>query len=311
MERPADAPLHAHPFGLVTVATTYVSGFLMGSADIVPGVSGGTVALVLGIYARLVADIRQGSRAASLLVRGSWRDGVRALRYVEWSFLVPLLLGILTAIVVLASGLEHLLETQPVRLSGAFFGLIIGSVVVSAGELRERSARILAVATASAVVTFLLLGLRSGRFEDASLPIVFAGGALAICAMILPGISGSFILLMIGLYEFVLGAVTDRDLVTVAVFGVGAVVGLGSFSTLLNWLLARHREVVLAVLIGLMAGSLRVLWPWPAGDGVGDTSLGAPVAGDVLAVLGLAVVGAALVIAVARAARALSTADDA
>ena len=311
VERPAEAPRHTQPYGPVTILTTYASGFLMGSADIVPGVSGGTIALVLGIYERLVANVRQGSRALSLLVRGDGRDGLRAVRYVEWSFLLPLLAGILTAIVVLARALEHLLETQPVHLSAAFSGLIVGSVVVSATELRERSARVVGLVGLSAVATFLLLGLRTGRFEDPSLLVVLGGGALAICAMILPGISGSFILLMVGLYEYVLGAVSDRDLVVVAVFGVGAVIGLGSFSTLLNWLLTRYREVVLAVLIGLMAGSLRVLWPWPAGEGVGDTTLGAPAAGELLPAIGLALGGAVFVVAVATAARALSTADDA
>ncbi|MBW3621536.1 MAG: DUF368 domain-containing protein [Actinobacteria bacterium] len=311
VDRPEEAQLVTRPFGAVTVATTFASGFLMGSADLVPGVSGGTIALVLGIYERLVANIRQGSRAASLLVRGSVRDAVRALGLVEWSFLAPLLLGILTAVVVLARTLEHLLETRPVELSAAFAGLIVGSVIVSAAELRERSPRILAIVVASTVATFVLLGLRSGRFEDPSLAIVLFGGALAICAMILPGISGSFILLMIGLYEYVLGAVSSRDLVVVAVFGAGTVLGLGMFSTLLNWLLTRFREVVLAVLIGLMAGSLRVLWPWPAEpDGVGTTALAAPPAGELLPAVGLAAAGAVLVVVVALLARRLSEADD-
>lgn len=299
------------PFGARTIAVTYASGFLMGSADIVPGVSGGTVALVLGIYERLVADIRQGARAASLLIRLELRDGVRALRHVGWSFLLPLLAGIATAVVTLATGLEHLLETEPVLLSAAFSGLIVGSVAVSLTEVREHRAATVAVMAASAVATFLLLGLRTGRFEDPSLLIVFGSGALAVCAMILPGVSGSFILLMIGLYEFVLGAVSGRELVTIAVVGAGAIAGLGTFSTLLNWLLRRFHDIVLAALIGLMIGSLRVLWPWPAGeDGVGDTALGAPVSGEVLPAVGLAVVGVVLVVLVAGAARALSEADD-
>jgi putative membrane protein len=311
VERPSDAELVARPFGPATIATTFASGLLMGSADLVPGVSGGTIALVLGIYERLVANIRQGSRAASLLVRGDVGNTVRALRFVEWSFLVPLLAGVLTAVAVLATWLEHLLETQPVMLSATFAGLIVGSVLVSVSELHERSPRIWAVVAASTVATFLLLGLRSGRFEDPTLLIVLGGGALAICAMILPGISGSFILLMIGLYEYVLGAVSDRDVAVIAVFGVGAVVGLGAFSTFLNWLLREFREVVLAVLIGLMAGSLRVLWPWPAGEeGVGTTSLESPVAGEVLPALGLALAGALAVVVVAGIARRLSEAGD-
>lgn len=311
VERPDEAELRRRPFGLATMATTFGGGFLMGSADLVPGVSGGTIALVLGIYERLVANIRQGARSASLLVRGKVGDALRSLRYVEWSFLVPLLLGVLTAVVVLARTLEHLLETRPVQLSAVFFGLIVGSVVISLTELRERSPRIAVIVLASTVATFLLLGLRSGRFEDPSLLIILLGGALAICAMILPGISGSFILLMIGLYEFVLGAVSARDLVVVAVFGAGTVLGLAMFSTLLNWLLRRFREVVLAVLIGLMAGSLRVLWPWPAEpEGVGTTTLGPAPQGELLPAVGLALVGALVVVAVAMLARGLSEADD-
>ncbi|MBW3657323.1 MAG: DUF368 domain-containing protein [Actinobacteria bacterium] len=311
VERPDEAAFARQPFGVRTMLTTYASGFLMGSADLVPGVSGGTIALVVGIYERLVANIRQGSRAASLLVRGSVPDAIRALRFVEWSFLLPLLAGVLSAVVVLARTLELLLETRPVELSAVFFGLIVGSVVVSATELREWSGRILAIIVASAAVTFLGLGLRSGRFEEPSLLIVLFGGALAICAMILPGISGSFILLMIGLYEYVLGAVSARDLAVIGVFGLGTVIGLGSFSTLLNWLLREYREVVLAVLIGLMAGSLRVLWPWPEQpDGVGNTALGAPVPSQLLPALGLAVLGAVVVVLVALVARSLSEADD-
>jgi putative membrane protein len=311
VERSSHAVHRATSFGIRTIATTAASGFLMGSADIVPGVSGGTVALVLGIYDRLVANIRQGAHALALGARGRGVVAAKALAEVDWTFLLPLLIGIGTAIVTLASGLEHLLENEPVLLSAVFFGLIAGSVAVSVTELDERSVRTLLVAVAAAVVTFVVLGLRSGRFEDPSLIVLFGGGALAICAMILPGISGSFILLMLGLYETVLGAVNDRDLAAIAAFGVGAVIGLGVFSTLLNWLLANHRDTVLAALIGLMAGSLRVLWPWPAGpDGVGDTTLGAPVAAEVLPAVGLALAGAVGVVVVARTARALSEADD-
>jgi putative membrane protein len=300
--RSAHAP-ETHPSGPRAVAVTYVSGFLMGSADIVPGVSGGTVALVLGIYERLVASIRQGAHAMSLLVRGRVGATLDALRHVEWVFLLSLLAGIATAVVTLASGLEHLLETQPVPLSAAFLGLVAGSCVVALDELEERTARLWGVMAVSAVVTFVLLGFRTGSVSDPAPAVVFASGALAICAMILPGISGSFILLMIGMYQTVLGSITDRDLGVIVVFGAGAVIGLAAFSTVLTWMLVRARDLVLAVLIGLMAGSLRVLWPWPAGeDGVGDTTLGAP-DGQVAIAVALAIAGFALVVLVARVAR--------
>lgn len=279
------------------------TGFAMGSADIVPGVSGGTIALVLGIYDRLVGSIRQGTRGLAALLKGRPREAWHALVAVDWGFLVVLLAGIGTAVVVLAGVLERLLEEQPVLLSAAFLGLVAGSVVVSSVEVRRPSPRVWAVGLVSAVATFLLLGLRAGTLHDPAAVVLVAGGALAICAMILPGVSGSFLLLLVGLYDPVLAAVDDRDLATVALVGAGAVVGLALFSTLLHWLLDHHRDTVMAALIGLMVGSLRVLWPWPAGsEGVGDTRLGTPDSQVVSAVL-LCLGAAALVVVVARIAR--------
>lgn len=293
---PDRLPATAYPRILAT-------GFAMGSADIVPGVSGGTIALVLGIYDRLVGSIRQGTRGLSALLRGRPREAWRALLAVDWGFLVVLLVGIGTAVVVLAGVLERLLEEQPVLLSAGFLGLVAGSVVVSSVEVRQPSPRVWAIGVVSAVATFLLLGLRVGSLQDPAALVLVAGGALAICAMILPGVSGSFLLLLVGLYDPVLSAVDDGDLVTVALVGTGAVVGLALFSTLLHWLLDHHRNTVMAALLGLMVGSLRVLWPWPAGaEGVGDTRLGAP-DGQVLASVLLFVGAAALVVLVARVAR--------
>lgn len=294
-DSPLDDAPPPHPLA------TLVGGFLMGSADIVPGVSGGTIALVIGIYERLVAQVRTGASALGRGARLDLRGAVAEARLVQWRFVIPLGIGILAAIGLLSSGLEHLLEEQPIVLSGLFLGLVAGSVVVA---FREFEGRVgppqLAVIAGTAVAVFLLLGLRSGRVSDPSLVVFLGGGAVAVCAMILPGISGSFILLLLGLYDAVIGAVSDRDLAVVAVVGIGAVVGLALFSTLLHWLLANHHDVVLAGLVGLMAGSLRVLWPWPAGvDGVGDTALGAP-GEQVLPTVGLAVVGFVVVLAVAR-----------
>ena len=271
-------------------------GFAMGSADIVPGVSGGTVALVLGVYDRLVGAVRQGTRGLSALARGRPREALAALALVDWGFLLSLLLGIATAVVVLAGLLERLLEEQPVLLSAAFLGLVGGSVVVASREVEQPTASTWALGVASAVVTFAALGLRGGSLTDPSPLVLVAGGAVAICAMILPGVSGSFLLLLVGLYDVVLAAVDDRDLVTLARVAGGAVVGLAAVSTLLTWLLERYRQPVMAVLLGLMVGSLRVLWPWPAGpDGVGDTRLGAP-DGQVLPAVALAAACALVVV---------------
>lgn len=286
------------------ILPTYVGGFLMGSADIVPGVSGGTIALVLGIYETLVEQIQRGATALGRFAKGDIRDGVQAMRDVRWRFLLPLGFGIITAVLLLASALEHLLEARPVQMSGLFLGLVAGSVVIGARMLKVPAREHLTIAIVTAIVTFLGLGLRSGRIDEPSYLIIFAAGAIAICAMILPGISGSFLLLLMGMYETIIGAINDRDLVIAAVFLAGAVIGLSLFSTLLEWLLEHHHDRVLAALLGLMAGSLRVLWPWPAGvDGVGDTGLGAPVVADLPLTILLAAVGLVLVYGVAQVGR--------
>ena len=247
----------------------------MGAADLVPGVSGGTIALVLGIYQRLVASIREGSSALGELARGRLADAREHVGKVEWVFLVPLLVGILTAVATLASFLEHQLEDRPTILAGVFLGLVLGSVVI-AWRLIDRPATMhVVIVVVVGLALFIVLGLGEGSANTDPSPLVLVGaGALAISAMILPGISGSLILLMIGMYSAVLGAVTDRDFASVGLFAVGAVVGLALFSQILNWALSNHNELMVAGLVGLMVGSTRVLWPWP--NGVDSVMLARP-----------------------------------
>lgn len=273
----------------------------MGSADLVPGVSGGTIALVFGIYDDLVAEIYAASSAVGRLLRLDVDGGWRALRDVRWGFLVPLVAGIGLAVVTLAGVLRTLLADRPVLMSALFFGLIVGSIVVASDELDRRDPPRLAIVTAVAAATFVLLGLRGAAMRDPGLAVMFAGGALAITAMILPGVSGSFLLLMIGLYQHLLDVVHERGAVELAVFTAGAATGLAVFSAALHWLLEHHRATVMATLIGLMAGSLRVLWMWPTDQGgVGDVRLGAPFWADVPMVLAAAMVGAVGVVVIAR-----------
>ena len=270
----------------------------MGAADLVPGVSGGTIALVLGIYERLVTSISEGSSALGAALKGDF-DGFRShLSRVEWSFLLPLLAGILTAVVALASLLDRQLEERPTILAGLFFGLVVGSVVIGWRLIRDARPRHALIALIVTVGLFLLLGIgEDATVQDASLLVFFGSGAVAICAMILPGISGSLILLLLGMYAAVLDAVGRRDLVVVGVFLLGAIVGLGLFSQVLNWALRKHHDVILAGLIGLMAGSLRVLWPWP--NGVDSSALGDPGSDwGVVTVAGL--IGFAAVFAISR-----------
>ncbi len=249
-------------------AAQTVRGFLMGAADVVPGVSGGTVALVLGIYPRLVESIRDGARSLATLLRGDVRGFVRAFRAVDWLFLLPLLVGILAAVVSLASVIETQLHDNPEEMAGLFFGLVVASAVVARRLLSDPAPVHLLLVTAVAVAVFAILGLQSGPVADPAPPAFFAAGALAICAMILPGISGSFLLLMVGMYGAVLGAIDDRAFGDIALVAAGCVVGLALFSSLLGWVLNRAFDTVMAALIGLMIGSLRVVWPWPNGVGI-------------------------------------------
>lgn len=285
----------------------FLRGLAMGSADIVPGVSGGTVALVLAIYHRLVTAIRNGSSALGRFLTLDLRGGWARLREVDWVLLVPLGLGVITAVLLLAGTIEHQLETHPVQMSGLFLGLVAGSTIVATGLLTRRDTREILLILGSGAVFFVALGLTGGASDDpgaASAPLwqFVAAGAVAICAMILPGVSGSFLLVTLGMYGPVLNAVNERDLSILAAFALGAIMGLALFSQFLHWALSEHYDTVMAVLIGLMLGSLRVLWPWP--NGADSVEIGAPDEAVVVTV-GLIGVGLLLVLAVDRIAHRL------
>ncbi len=243
----------------------------MGGADIIPGVSGGTVALVLGIYERLVAAISHFDRQLiALLLARQWQA---AVRHVDLRFLVVLGTGILTGVVALASLVLTLLLDYRMQTLSVFFGLIFASSLVVARMVRPRSTtellKCLALATLAAGFAFWLVGLPQGAGQD-SLPYYFFCGAVAICAMILPGISGSYILLLLGAYVTVAGIVhqaprlniTSRELLVLVVFASGCAVGLLCFSKLLRWLLAHAHQTTMTVLGGFMVGSLRLMWPF-------------------------------------------------
>lgn len=279
---------------------TLLTGAAMGTADLVPGFSGGTVALVGGIYARLIANIRAAAHVVSVVLRLRLRALPDALRALDWTFLITLLAGIVGAAFLLASTLRGLLVAQPVVMSAVFLGLVLGAALAARHQLRgPATARTWGVVALSAVVTALALGARPDALGDPSIVLIAATAAIAVCAMILPGVSGSFLLLVLGTYEPIIAAVADRDLVVIAVAVVGAAAGLLSFSTLLNWLLRRAHDVVLAALIGLMVGSARVLWPWPSATGVGDPAIAAP-DGQVLVAVAAGIVAVVAVVVLDR-----------
>lgn len=282
----------------------------MGASDVVPGVSGGTVALVLGIYNDLITNIGLGAKALGRLVRGDVSGFLDRLRRVDWLFLIPLLAGVGTAVLVLAGVIEAALSDYPEAMAGLFFGLVLGSIFVARDLLKSPTATHAAIAVAVGLATFVLLGFQSGPITDPSPILLVLAGALAICAMILPGISGSFILLMIGMYATVLDAVDERNLAEIALVGIGATVGLALFSSGLNYVLEHHHDRVMAVLIGLMLGSLRVLWPWPNGVGIIDhdetisgTGLDLPNGAPWVVPMILAVVATIGVVAISRVAQ--------
>ena len=300
---------------LVRPLLNVIRGFAMGATDLVPGVSGGTVALVLGIYERLIASVRAGSKALGLLIKGDVAGSRRWMSAVDWAFIIPLGAGILTAILLLARALQQLLHDEAELMAAVFLGLVAGSVVVAWRLIREPRISHAAIIVAVAIATFVVLGLQGGTSEETvgqiaepELWAFFVAGAIAISAMILPGVSGSFLLVVMGMYAPLLTAVTDRDAVTLVVFLAGATIGLALFSQVLHYALQRHHDIMLAALIGLMAGSVRVLWPWPAG--VDSTALELPENG-VLAAVGAAAIAFAVVVIVGRYAQGLEAAEEA
>jgi len=232
----------------------------MGAADIVPGVSGGTMAFILGIYEELIESIALFGR------KPFWNDVVHgkirsAFLLPNWGFLIAVGIGILTAAALLAGPLEHALETMPMTVWSFFFGLVLASVFVVAARVRNWNVRTILATVIGCIAAYVLVGLVPVDTPETAWFLVLCG-AITICAMILPGISGAFLLVLLGKYEFVLSAVNNRDIGPIAYIGIGAVVGLIAFSQVLGWLFAKYHDVTVALLTGLMIGSLRKIWPW-------------------------------------------------
>ena len=255
-------------------------GMIMGGADVVPGISGGTMAFLLGIYPRLL-DAIQSFNLDFLrrVMAGRFRE---AAELVPWSFLLPLGAGILVSIFTLANGVLHVMRVWPVMVWSFFFGLILASVAILFRETGRKTLPVGAAFMAGGLFAWWLAGLGGlGAMEaEPGFPVYFASAFLAVCAMLLPGISGASLLILLGQYQYVIRAVAVLDMPVLLVFAAGCVCGLLSFARILSALLCRFPAVTLALLAGIMCGSLRAVWPWQQ---AGYPSLPPALDGSVLA----------------------------
>lgn len=264
-----------------------ITGFLMGTADLVPGVSGGTVAFVSGIYEELLQAIKTVSGTTlGLVLRGKL---IQAFRTIPFRFLVPLLTGIFTAIFTLAQLFTYLLGSHERLVWAFFFGMVAASTYIVAKRVVKWDVRDVVIFLLSALFAYWIVG---DHFVSTphTLPMIFASGAIAICAMILPGISGSFILVLLGQYSYLLSSVVDRRFSVLIIFSLGAAIGLSLFSRLLSWLFSKHHDISVVLLSGFMLGSLRKVWPFTYSGQVNVP----------LEVLLLAMLGGVIVLALAR-----------
>ena len=254
--------------------------FIMGAADVVPGVSGGTMAFILGIYDELIESIRRftGKECFSMLFRFQLR---RAVQTLPWPFLATLGLGILAAIALFSTPIRWMLEHRLALILAFFFGLVLASAVAVLPRVKRWSAGRFVALIAGTAAGWLIVGLPLLQNPPDSPFYLILCGAVAICAMILPGISGSFILLLMGKYHEVLNAVHElksgvnfgENLLTLALFVLGIVLGISWFIRLLGYLLRRFHDLTIAVLIGFMLGSLRKVWPWKLGDSIENENI--------------------------------------
>lgn len=285
--------------GWLRLVPALFQGAVIGLVELIPGVSGGTMALVLGIYARLIRSANHAVHGVvSLVRRRSVGAALQHLKQVEWALILPLLAGMVIALFTLAGPLHHFVDTQPVIARALFFGMVLASLLVPLSMVRHatsdqptRHLRHAALVLAVAALAFVLLGFPALQVDEPRWWVLIISGAVAVCALVLPGLSGSFVLLTVGMYEPTLEAVSSRDFGYIALFGAGAVVGMVTIVRLLAYLLREHQVPTLLIATGLILGSVRALWPWQD-----DTSLLAPEPGAWAVPLAVALVGAATVI---------------
>lgn len=292
------SPVPGRPGPLEAVGNV-LRGALIGMAELVPGISGGTVALVVGVYPRLLdtgAHIVDGMRSAVLGKDRTVRTRA-AFRHADWWLLGLLALGMVSVVLSMAGVLGGFVENNPELSSGLFLGMVAASIYVPWSMARQtpggRTWLLALLLVAGAVLAFTLTSLPRGEIEDPSYLLVFVAAAVAICALVLPGMSGSFLLMALGLYVPTMNAVSDRNIPYILVFVAGAFVGIALFVKVLDRLLEDFRKPTLILMVGLMIGSLRALWPW-RDDEVGGVF--AP--GDDWPVVVAAVIGGAVIVSI-------------
>ena len=241
-------------------AVLMLKGIGMGAADVVPGVSGGTIAFIVGIYDELINSIKSiNLESQKLFFSGKW---AAFWKKINGNFLFFLLAGIGISIFSLAKLITWLLVNQPVLVWAFFFGLVLASTWFVSKDIKEWKSWKTWVAFVAGVVVAFYITVATPAETPSNLFFIFLCGVIAICAMILPGISGSFILVLLGKYFFIMDAVKTLDVVVIVVFGAGACIGITSFSRVLSYALTHFRNITLAVLTGFMLGSLNKVWPW-------------------------------------------------
>ena len=236
-----------------------LKGVAMGAADVVPGVSGGTIAFISGIYEELINSINKVNLGTLKILK---KEGIAAAWIsINGNFLLSLVLGIGLSVLSLARLIRHFLETQPILIWSFFFGLVLASIIYVGMKIQRWNIGTILLLVLGAFIGYIITTL-TPHTAEATYPYVFLSGALAICAMILPGISGGFILLLMGMYKPVLDALHDKNIGLIFTLMAGAVIGLLSFSRLLKWLFDHYENLTLAILTGFIVGSLNKIWPW-------------------------------------------------
>ena len=269
MSNPEHKPFFENP--LLRYGFNFVRGALIGIAEIIPGVSGGTIALITGVYTRIITSASNAVRGFLLLFGFSKKNFVESgnrFKSMSWALLIPLLIGMVTAIFAAAGVVEPLLEQYPSLTRALFAGLIVASLIV---PIRLSGARWKVldylIAALAAVAAFALTSIPRAMDAEPGFFLILGSAAVAVCALVLPGVSGSYLLLALGMYAPTLAAVNERDFGYLGTFVLGAILGLAAFVSALQWLLEHKRKLTLVIMTGLMVGSLRALWPWQSEAG--------------------------------------------